>query len=266
MTPNIPLAVRNVIAEYRRFLDEPLRRQFEDHLEAAKVVVRGPYVTLAREFERGATLRALAEAGNAHGAGTGDDFGWSARPSHGPLPEGGHRGAAPRRPGARSRHARWRPRVRDPGRPGRLDHRAGLRAGGQCSPTGAGRFSATRMPVRPRSWRSIASACAKPGERVGLLTAMAIPRPVRDQLFVETREGRARVYLRGAATALTVWLSVLGLLEAPGSQPAMRKSSSAMTGVWSDGRSRLRGSLSIRQEVQASASAFEPRIRSMRRP
>jgi hypothetical protein len=70
MTPNIPLAARNVIAEYRRFLktsyrflDQGLRRQFETHLETADVVVRGPYVTLARDFERGATLGALAEAG-----------------------------------------------------------------------------------------------------------------------------------------------------------------------------------------------------------
>ena len=70
MTPNIPLAVRNVMGEYRRFLktsyrflDEGLRRQFEDHLEAADVVVRGPYVTLARDFQRGATIGELTEAG-----------------------------------------------------------------------------------------------------------------------------------------------------------------------------------------------------------
>ena len=70
MPPNIPLAVRNVIGEYRRFLktsyrflDESLRGQFEEHLEAADVVVRGPYVTLARDFERGATLGELVTAG-----------------------------------------------------------------------------------------------------------------------------------------------------------------------------------------------------------
>jgi hypothetical protein len=39
-----------------RFLDERLRRQFEEHIEQSDVIVRGPYVTLAREFERGRTL------------------------------------------------------------------------------------------------------------------------------------------------------------------------------------------------------------------
>ena len=46
MTPNIPLAVRNLIDEYRsflrtrfRFLDDHLRRQFEEHLAQADVVV-----------------------------------------------------------------------------------------------------------------------------------------------------------------------------------------------------------------------------------
>ena len=69
MTPNIPLAVREVISEYRRFLrtsyrflDEHLRRQFEEHLDRTDVIVRGPYVTLAREFERGRTLREVVEA------------------------------------------------------------------------------------------------------------------------------------------------------------------------------------------------------------
>ncbi len=70
MKPNIPLAVRHLIAEYRRFLrtsyrflDPQLREQFEAHLAQAEVVVRGPYVTLARDFARGRTLRALVEAG-----------------------------------------------------------------------------------------------------------------------------------------------------------------------------------------------------------
>ncbi|MBM4368743.1 MAG: DEAD/DEAH box helicase, partial [Deltaproteobacteria bacterium] len=70
--PNIPHAVRHVIEEYRRFLrtsyrflDEKLRRQFEEHLARADVVVKGPYVTLAREFARGRTLRQLVEAGQA---------------------------------------------------------------------------------------------------------------------------------------------------------------------------------------------------------
>jgi hypothetical protein len=62
--PNIPQAVRHLIEEYRRFLrtsyrflDPHLRRQFEAHLAEADVVVRGPYVTLARDFERARTLR-----------------------------------------------------------------------------------------------------------------------------------------------------------------------------------------------------------------
>jgi len=68
--PNIPQAVRHLIEEYRRFLrtsyrflDPHLRRQFEAHLAEADVVVRGPYVTLARDFERARTLRQLVEAG-----------------------------------------------------------------------------------------------------------------------------------------------------------------------------------------------------------
>lgn len=70
MTPNIPQAVRELIAEYRRFLrtsyrflDEHLRRQFEQHLDRTDVIVRGPYVTLAREFERGRTLPEIAREG-----------------------------------------------------------------------------------------------------------------------------------------------------------------------------------------------------------
>lgn len=73
MIPNIPQAVRELIAEYRRFLrtsyrflDERLRRQFEEHLDRSDVIVRGPYVTLAREFERGSTLAELVAAGSLH--------------------------------------------------------------------------------------------------------------------------------------------------------------------------------------------------------
>jgi ATP-dependent helicase YprA (DUF1998 family)/very-short-patch-repair endonuclease len=73
MTPNIPLAVRHLIDEYRsflrtsfRFLDEHLRRQFEEHLAQADVVVKGPYVTLARDFALGPTLRELVQEGTAH--------------------------------------------------------------------------------------------------------------------------------------------------------------------------------------------------------
>jgi len=68
--PNIPQAVRHLIEEYRRFLrtsyrflDPHLRRQFEEHLAQADVVVRGPYVTLTRDFEPGRTLRDLVQAG-----------------------------------------------------------------------------------------------------------------------------------------------------------------------------------------------------------
>ncbi|HNU82115.1 MAG TPA: DEAD/DEAH box helicase [Thermoanaerobaculia bacterium] len=69
---NVPLAVRRLIEQYRRFLrtsyrflDEHLRRQFEEHLAAIDVVVKGPYVTLAREFVPGRTLAGLVAAGEA---------------------------------------------------------------------------------------------------------------------------------------------------------------------------------------------------------
>ena len=73
MPPNIPVAVRNLIEEYRsflrtsyRFLDDHLRRQFEEHLAQADVVVKGPYVTLARDFALGLTLQELVDEGTAH--------------------------------------------------------------------------------------------------------------------------------------------------------------------------------------------------------
>ena len=73
MTPNALLAVRNLIDEYRsflrtsyRFLDEHLRRQFEEHLAQTDVVVKGPYVTLARDFAPGLSLRELVDEGAAH--------------------------------------------------------------------------------------------------------------------------------------------------------------------------------------------------------
>ena len=73
MTPNIPLAVRHLIDEYRsflrtsyRFLDDRLRQQFEAHLDQTDVVVKGPYVTLARDFAGGPTLRELVQEGTAH--------------------------------------------------------------------------------------------------------------------------------------------------------------------------------------------------------
>ena len=68
MSANIPQIVRELIAEYRRFLrtsyrflDDGLRTQFNSYLEQADVVVRGPYVTLARDFAVGDTLRTLVE-------------------------------------------------------------------------------------------------------------------------------------------------------------------------------------------------------------
>lgn len=69
----IPQAVQHLIAEYRRFLrtsyrflDDHLRLQFEEHLAQADVVVKGPYATLARDFERGATLAELSSKGLLH--------------------------------------------------------------------------------------------------------------------------------------------------------------------------------------------------------
>lgn len=73
MTASAVGAVRHLIEQYRRFLrtsyrflDDRLRSQFEAHLAAADVVVRGPYVTLAQDYELGASLRDLVAAGRAH--------------------------------------------------------------------------------------------------------------------------------------------------------------------------------------------------------
>ncbi|MGB7294169.1 MAG: DEAD/DEAH box helicase [Candidatus Aminicenantales bacterium] len=70
MSVNIPQAVHNLVGEYRRFLktsyrflDDHLRKQFEDHLARTDVIVRGPYVTLARDFALGHSLKELADAG-----------------------------------------------------------------------------------------------------------------------------------------------------------------------------------------------------------
>jgi hypothetical protein len=64
MSVSAPAAVAHVVEEYKRylrtssrFLDPHLRGQFEEHLQGMNVLVRGPYVTLARDFERGACLR-----------------------------------------------------------------------------------------------------------------------------------------------------------------------------------------------------------------
>ncbi len=70
MTANIPQIAGHLIQEYRRFLktsyrflDPHLRKQFDQQLSKADVIVRGPYVTLARDFERGATLKELSGQG-----------------------------------------------------------------------------------------------------------------------------------------------------------------------------------------------------------
>ncbi|MBI4541305.1 MAG: DEAD/DEAH box helicase [Gemmatimonadetes bacterium] len=62
--------VRHVADEYRRFIkstyrlaDPDLRAQFERHVNETEVLVKGPYVTLAREFETGATLASLVAEG-----------------------------------------------------------------------------------------------------------------------------------------------------------------------------------------------------------
>lgn len=62
--------VRHVADEYRRFIkstyrltDPALREQFERHVNEADVLVKGPYVTLARDFEAGATLTTLLADG-----------------------------------------------------------------------------------------------------------------------------------------------------------------------------------------------------------
>ncbi|MGQ0669706.1 MAG: DEAD/DEAH box helicase [Actinomycetota bacterium] len=70
MTVSAPAAVGHVVEEYKRFLrtsfrflDPHLREQFEEHLRQMDVLVRGPYVTLARDYERGKRLRELAGEG-----------------------------------------------------------------------------------------------------------------------------------------------------------------------------------------------------------
>jgi hypothetical protein len=70
MQPSAVTCVRHIIEEYRRFLktsyrflDPHLRDQFERHLSETGVVVKGPYVTLSRDFERGRSLKTLAEDG-----------------------------------------------------------------------------------------------------------------------------------------------------------------------------------------------------------
>ena len=63
-------SVRHLIAQYRRFIlssyrlaDPKLRAQFEEHVNRAEILVKGPYVTLARDFAAGRPLRELVAAG-----------------------------------------------------------------------------------------------------------------------------------------------------------------------------------------------------------
>jgi len=64
--------VRHLVTEYRsflrtsyRFLDPHLRSQFEEHLKRAEVVVKGPFVSLSRDFQVGPTLTELVARGEA---------------------------------------------------------------------------------------------------------------------------------------------------------------------------------------------------------
>jgi len=66
-------SVRHLIAQYRRFIlssyrlaDPKLRAQFEDHVNRAEVLVKGPYVTLARDFAHGQRLREIVAIGAGH--------------------------------------------------------------------------------------------------------------------------------------------------------------------------------------------------------
>lgn len=66
-------SVRHLIAQYRCFIkssyrlaDVHLREQFERHVDQADVLVKGPYVTLAQDFEHGATLSKVLESGCGH--------------------------------------------------------------------------------------------------------------------------------------------------------------------------------------------------------
>lgn len=63
-------SVEHLIHQYRSFIkssyrlaDEQLRRQFEAHVEGAEVLVKGPYVTLSREFADGCRLSELVAEG-----------------------------------------------------------------------------------------------------------------------------------------------------------------------------------------------------------
>lgn len=63
-------SVRHLIEQYRSFIkssyrlaDPRLRAQFEEHVSRAEVLVKGPYVTLARDFAEGRRLTDLLDSG-----------------------------------------------------------------------------------------------------------------------------------------------------------------------------------------------------------
>ncbi|HWO42132.1 MAG TPA: DEAD/DEAH box helicase, partial [Candidatus Eisenbacteria bacterium] len=66
-------SVRHLIEQYRSFIkssyrlaDPALREQFEGHVDRAEVLVKGPYVTLARDFAEGRTLSQIIASGCGH--------------------------------------------------------------------------------------------------------------------------------------------------------------------------------------------------------
>ncbi len=67
-------SVRHLQDCYRRFMlstyrlsNEKLRAQFEEHVQATDVLIKGPYVTLARDFETGTPLADLVREQIVHG-------------------------------------------------------------------------------------------------------------------------------------------------------------------------------------------------------
>ncbi len=73
MSFSVVESVRHLMAEYRRFIrssyrlaDDGLREQFERHVSEAEVLVKGPYVTLARDFAPGMRLAELVREGIGH--------------------------------------------------------------------------------------------------------------------------------------------------------------------------------------------------------
>jgi hypothetical protein len=66
-------SVRHLKESYRRFVlstyrlaNDRLREQFESHVKATDVLIKGPYVTLAQDFETGADLASLIVEGAVH--------------------------------------------------------------------------------------------------------------------------------------------------------------------------------------------------------